>query len=160
MPLDRQYEAYVEAKGYLFKTQKFFLKNLESDAYFDIVVEMVRLQEGKQVVLDNIFFEFGSYQLAEESKVELDFLYNYMKQNPQMVIEIQGHTDNVGSPASNLTLSQQRAEAVRNYLTQRGILPERVEARGYGETRPVAGNITDEDRAQNRRTEFKVLRMR
>lgn len=157
LPLERQYAVYVESEGYLFKTQTFFLKSLEEAAYFDIVVEMTRLREGKQVVLNNIFFEFGSYKLARTSEVELKFLYNFLKKNPKLRIEIQGHTDNVGSPAANLTLSQARAEAVRAYLLDQGIAPGRVEAKGYGETRPVAGNITDEDRARNRRTEFKVL---
>ncbi len=160
LPLDRQYAAYVESKGYLFKTQNFTLIDLESEAYFDLILEMVPLEEGSQAVLDNIFFEFGSYKLKEASKVELDFLYNYMKQNPGMEIEIQGHTDNVGTPEANFELSQQRAEAVRTYLLDRGIEPSRISAKGYGETRPVAGNITDEDRARNRRTEFKVLKMR
>lgn len=157
LPLDRQYAAYVEARGYLFKTQQFFLKNLDEKAYFDILVEMTPLRAGKQVVLNNIFFESGSYDLAKESEVELKFLYNFLKKNPGLRIEIQGHTDNVGSPAANLKLSQNRAEAVRSYLIDKGIGPDRIVAKGYGETRPVAGNITDEDRAQNRRTEFKVL---
>ncbi|MCI4668625.1 MAG: OmpA family protein [Bacteroidia bacterium] len=157
LPLERQYAAYVEAKGYLFKTQTFFLKNLEEEAYFDILVELVPLRAGKQVVLNNIFFASGSFQLEKTSDVELNFLYNFMKKYPRLRIEIQGHTDNVGSPQSNLTLSQNRAEAVRSYLIKMGIKPARIVAKGYGETQPVAGNITDEDRARNRRTEFKIL---
>ncbi|MEL6133794.1 MAG: OmpA family protein, partial [Bacteroidota bacterium] len=147
-------------KGYLFSSKNFYLKNLEEKAYFDLLIEMVPLTEGKQVVLKNIFFEFNEATLKETSRTELEFLATYMQQNPQMRIEIQGHTDNVGSPAYNLDLSQQRAESVRDFLIELGVVGVRIDAVGYGETRPVSGNITEEDRAQNRRTEFKILQMK
>ncbi|MEL7194947.1 MAG: OmpA family protein [Bacteroidota bacterium] len=160
LPLEKEYAAFVEAKGYLFSSKNFYLKNLEEEAYFDLLIEMVPLTEGKQVVLKNIFFEFNEAKLKETSRTELDFLANYMRQNPQMRIEIQGHTDDVGTPKYNLDLSQRRAESVRAFLIELGITDSRIDAVGYGETRPVSGNITEEDRAQNRRTEFKILQMK
>ena len=157
LPLEREYAAYVEAKGYLFTSQNFYLKDLAEETYFDLVIEMKRIKKDIQVVLPNIFFDTGKFDLKETSEVELTFLYNFLRKNPRMRIEIQGHTDDVGSDTENLTLSQQRAEAVREYLIANGIDAARLEAKGYGESRPVAGNITDEDRAMNRRTEVKIL---
>ncbi|MEO0897717.1 MAG: OmpA family protein [Bacteroidota bacterium] len=157
MPTEREYAAFVESKGYLFASKNFYLKELEDEKYFEVVIELAPFKEGKQVVLKNIFFEFNSATLKSTSTVELEFLFNFLKKNPRMKIEIQGHTDNVGSPEYNLQLSQNRAEAVKAYLEGKGINGKRVMAKGYGETQPVAGNITEEDRALNRRTEFKIL---
>lgn len=160
LPLERAYAAIVEAPGYLFASKSFFLKDLPDTSFFDIYIELTPVQAGKQVVLRNIFFDFGSFTLQETSEPELKVLLNFMKQNPEMKIEIQGHTDDVGSADYNLQLSQSRAESVRTYLIDKGIKATRISAKGYGETQPVAGNITEEDRAMNRRTEFKILSLR
>jgi len=157
LPLEKEYAAFVEAKGYLFASKHFFLKNLPDETYFDVEIDMVKIKAGVKVELKNIFFAFGSFELEETSTAELTFLVNYMKQNPGMRIEIQGHTDNVGGDADNQRLSQQRAEAVREYLTSQGIEGERVEATGYGESQPIASNDTEDGRQRNRRTEFKIL---
>jgi outer membrane protein OmpA-like peptidoglycan-associated protein len=89
--------------------------------------------------------------------VELDKLVKLMTTNAAMRIEVGGHTDNVGGDADNQKLSEQRANAVRTFLLEHGIAAERVVAKGYGESKPVAGNDTDEGRAKNRRTEVTVL---
>jgi outer membrane protein OmpA-like peptidoglycan-associated protein len=80
-----------------------------------------------------------------------------LKKNPSLKIEISGHTDDVGNEQSNLKLSQSRAEAVKNYLTEKGITADRLTAKGYGKSKPIALNSTEEGRKQNRRTEFTVL---
>ena len=80
-----------------------------------------------------------------------------LKDNPTVKIEISGHTDNVGKPSDNLTLSNNRAKSVVNYLITKGISAQRLVAKGYGETKPVADNKTEEGRAKNRRTELKVI---
>jgi len=80
-----------------------------------------------------------------------------MQDNAEIKIEISGHTDDVGADAANQTLSQKRAGAVLAYLTNAGIAQERLEAKGYGETQPVASNDSDENRALNRRIEFEIL---
>ncbi|MEL6673607.1 MAG: OmpA family protein [Bacteroidota bacterium] len=157
LPLNKEYAAFVEAKGYLFTSQNFYLKQIEEETYFDLTIPLLPIRKEVSVVLNNIFFESGSYELAPNSGVELRFLVDYMRRNPGLRIEIQGHTDDVGSDQDNLVLSQNRAESVRSYLIQQGVPANRIEAKGYGESQPVSGNITDEDRARNRRTEFKIL---
>ncbi len=81
-----------------------------------------------------------------------------MKLKPSLVIEISGHTDNTGTTEINMKLSQDRADAVRNYLIRKGISAERVTAKGYGDTEPVADNSTDEGKAKNRRTEVRIIK--
>ncbi len=89
--------------------------------------------------------------------MELDNVVKLMKDNPTLKIQINGHTDNVGKPADNLSLSDNRAKAVVQYLTSKGIEPARLSSQGFGATQPVADNTTEEGRAQNRRTELKVV---
>ena len=109
---------------------------------------------GNQFRLNNVFFETNSAVLEEISKQELQIVADWMITLEDTVIfELQGHTDNRGSEAWNLTLSQQRADAVRNYLISIGIPDERLIARGFGMTRPIDTNETEEGRANNRRTE-------
>ena len=108
------------------------------------------------IVLKNIFFETNKAELKEESKTELDKLVDLLTKNPMLKIEIGGHTDNVGADADNLKLSDARAKSVMAYLVAHGISADRLTARGYGETMPIADNNNVEGRALNRRTEFKV----
>lgn len=111
----------------------------------------------KTLVLKHVNFETGSAALTADSRYELDNLVTAMTTYPSLVIEVAGHTDNVGDPAANLTLSGQRAASVAKYLTDRGIPASRLRPRGYGDTKPVAENDTEENRAKNRRTEFTIL---
>jgi len=157
LPLDRDYAAYVETPGYLFTSKNFSLKSSIEAPYFDLLIEMKKLRKDISIVLPNIFFDTGKWDLKETSEVELKFLLKFLRQNPKISVEIQGHTDDVGKVEDNLNLSQKRAEAVAAYLLEQGIEPYRLQAKGYGESQPVAGNITDEDRAQNRRTEIKII---
>jgi outer membrane protein OmpA-like peptidoglycan-associated protein len=120
---------------------------------------LVKLEKGKTVPLKNIYFEFDKDELMPRSYVELNKLLKIMRDNPKLVIEIVGHTDNFGNDAYNLQLSNRRAQSVVNFLTQQKIAPSRLKARGEGENKPVATNDTDEGRAQNRRVEFIVLKM-
>lgn len=107
--------------------------------------------------LDNVFFDSGKSNLRPESSKELNELVTYMQLKKDLKIEIGGHTDNVGDVVANLTLSTERAKAVRSYLISKGITPSRVEALGYGDTQPVADNTTAAGRQQNRRTEVNIL---
>lgn len=107
--------------------------------------------------LNNIFFETAKATLLPESQMELDNLVKILTENPKMKIEIQGHTDNVGSDAANLTLSDNRAKSVVEYLVGKGIAANRLTSKGYGETKPVATNDTDEGKALNRRVEFRII---
>lgn len=111
----------------------------------------------KTLVLKYINFESGSATLTANSKYELDNLVTGLNAFPAISIEVAGHTDNVGDPAQNLTLSAARAASVVKYLADRGITTDRLKPRGYGDTKPLAPNDTPENRAKNRRTEFTIL---
>jgi len=111
----------------------------------------------KILQFDYVKFETGSAQLTSTSKYELDFLVEAMKKYPEMRIELAGHTDNTGDSEANMALSENRARAVYNYLVNQGINESRLSAAGYGDTRPLEDNTTEEGREVNRRTEFRIL---
>ncbi|MCQ2283264.1 MAG: OmpA family protein [Bacteroidales bacterium] len=119
-------------------------------------IKLRRADVGTVVVLKNIFFDFDRSDLKPESFVELDRLVDYLIHN-DVKIEIGGHTDNQGTEEYNLTLSESRAKAVYEYLVSKNIPKERLSYRGYGMSQPIAGNATEEGRAENRRTEFKIV---
>lgn len=111
----------------------------------------------QSVVLDGVNFEFNSAKLEVNAQRLLDRVGQSLLDSPTFTVELQGHTDNLGSDAYNLILSQDRANAVKAYLIGKGVEPERIVARGYGERQPVADNSTEEGRTRNRRVEMKVL---
>jgi outer membrane protein OmpA-like peptidoglycan-associated protein len=111
----------------------------------------------KTFTLDNVFFDSGKSTLRAESNKELSELLEYMNLKKSLVIEIAGHTDNVGAADANQKLSEDRANAVRQYLIKKGIDPERVRAKGYGDTQPAADNSTPQGRQKNRRTEVRSI---
>jgi outer membrane protein OmpA-like peptidoglycan-associated protein len=159
LPMDKRYAAHVEARGYVFGSKHFYLKNLEEDLYFDITVPLEKIKKGATITLRNIFFETGSFTLRSESEPELRLLRNYLRKNRRMQVEIQGHTDDVGHEESNQLLSENRAKAVRDWLIAHGIEGSRLTAIGYGESQPIADNETERGRALNRRTEFKIMEL-
>ncbi len=158
LPIGRKYALSVDKKGYMFHSEHFVLD--EKGTRGDPVKKNVALQPidtGKSVVLENVFFETAKYDLKKESRVELDKLYRFLNENPSLRIEIQGHTDSVGTSRDNQVLSENRAKAVYDYLKKKGIDPDRMEAKGYGERRPIADNSTPEGRARNRRTAYEII---
>lgn len=118
-----------------------------------------RLEVGKSVKVDDIFFEKGSYKLMPDSYESLDQLVNMMNDNPEMVIELAGHTDNLGSKKASIKLSEDRVEEVKKYLVKKGIKANRIKPVGYGGAYPVASGSTEEALSQNRRVEFKILKL-
>ena len=106
--------------------------------------------------MNGLQFENGSSKIREASYAKLDKVYEIMKANPMFVLDINGHTDNVGETQFNLKLSKDRANAAKAYLVKKGLKEERIHANGYGDTKPIASNETEEGRAKNRRVEFKV----
>jgi outer membrane protein OmpA-like peptidoglycan-associated protein len=114
------------------------------------------LLAGETVVLRQVQFTQSSYVLLPESSVELNKLVQAMTRNPQWRIEVAGHTDNVGDPRLNLALSENRAKVVAHYLVMRGIADDRIEAKGYGSTKPVADNSEEDGRSKNRRVEINI----
>lgn len=118
---------------------------------------IANLSVGSTVVLHNIYFQFDRSTILQQSYKELTTLVELMRDNPKLRIEIGGHTDNQGSASYNMKLSESRAKAVADYLIAKGIDPKRLQYRGYGKTKPIADNSTDEGRAKNRRVEMKIL---
>ena len=111
----------------------------------------------KTYTLENVFFDTGKSSLRSDSNKALNDLAEVMKLKPALVIEIAGHTDNIGSAPSNLELSLNRANSVKNFLVKKGINAVRVSAKGYGDTQPRATNDTEEGRQKNRRTEVQII---
>ena len=108
--------------------------------------------------MNNVFFDFDKYDLRPESFIELDRVVKLLKENPAIEIEMSAHTDARGSDEYNFTLSDNRAKSVREYILSKGISPNRIISQGYGETKPVMPNDTDENRQLNRRVEFTILK--
>jgi OOP family OmpA-OmpF porin len=123
----------------------------------EVVVEKPVMVERSQWVLVGVNFEFNSSKVTPESYPILYGAVQYLNQHPDIKVEIQGHTDNIGTDAYNQQLSERRATAVRDYLVAKGIDPKRLIVKGYGESVPIADNNTEEGRTLNRRIEFKVI---
>lgn len=125
----------------------------------DAFIEGLRnIEEGGALILNNIFFETAKSTLLPASFEELDKVVNFLKEGTVSLIEISGHTDDVGSDKLNQRLSQQRAESVVKYLVSKGINPQRIKGVGYGESRFLDTNQTKVGRSKNRRVEFTVLK--
>ena len=158
IPVQTDLALNIHRKGYLFYSDNFNVKpDTISLKPFLKNIDLQPIKPGESIVLKNIFFASGSYELEDKSFVELNKLYTLLEHNKSLKIEISGHTDNVGDEKANILLSQNRAKAVVNYLVKKGISPDRLSYKGYGETRPVADNDTEKGRQQNRRTEIKVI---
>lgn len=156
LPLGGDYALNAKADNYLFYSENFQLKSKEIESY-EKDVFLNPILEGNSVVLNNVFFESNSAELLPSSQAELLTLVGMLKDNPNIIIEISGHTDNTGNAAMNLELSNKRAINVKLYLQTKGISPNRLQAKGYGQTMPIDDNNTEEGKAKNRRTEFKII---
>lgn len=160
LPPGKDYALNVARAGYLFYSANFSLKGVKAGEPYLLEVPLEKLKEGSRVVLNNVFFATDSYVLEDASRAELNKLIELLVSNPGLNLEIGGHTDSVGGDADNLVLSERRASAVVEYLVANGVANDRLKAKGYGETVPVADNSTEAGRALNRRTEMKVTQMR
>ena len=157
LPVGANYGIAANANGYLFHSENFNLPENTAAAIVKKDIALKQVKVGKKIVLNNIFFETGKADLSTESTLELERMAEFMAKEKKLKIEISGHTDNVGSDASNQSLSEARAKAVVSYLTSNGVDSARLVAKGYGESQPIASNDSDKGRAQNRRTEFKIV---
>jgi outer membrane protein OmpA-like peptidoglycan-associated protein len=162
-----RYGLSVEKENYLFHSENFDLIQASSlDQPFQLYIELQAIQpvalieEGeapRPVILRNIFFETGSAELLPTSTKELNKLYQLLADNPNMKIRIDGHTDNVGQKEDNQILSENRAKAVYHFLTEKGIVADRLAYKGFGESKPIDTNETAAGRQNNRRTAFLVV---
>lgn len=149
-----KYEVFYNNLNEKEKVQEFEIP--ESKGKYSINLSL-KYDPPRTITLKNVFFDSGKAILKKESYAALNELYDALKMKPAMVIEIAGHTDNIGSKEANQLLSEQRALSVRAYLMRKGIAANRIQAKGYGDTEPVAYNDSSEGRQQNRRTEVRII---
>lgn len=170
---NENYTLMGETDGYITKRQPYTtvgksvpletLKELVTNITFDTLLVLDRKERNKIFVLDNIYFGYDSADIRREAARELDKLVVLLNDNPDLKIEMSSHTDSIASEAYNLQLSQRRAESTVNYLIRKGIATDRLVAKGYGESKPIARNTNPDGsdnpagRQKNRRTEFKIL---
>lgn len=159
LPAGRLYGFLASSDKFISVSENVDLKDLGEYKELERDLYLVPIEIGEKVRLNNIFFETAKWDLLPESYAELDKLAKILSDNPNMEIEINGHTDNIGNDESNLALSQKRAAAVVNHLLEKGIANTRLDSKGFGESQPVATNDTDEGRALNRRVEFVITKM-
>ncbi|MDP4281997.1 MAG: OmpA family protein [Bacteroidota bacterium] len=156
-PFKNDYIMTVKKEGYVYETK--YISRLDSSFRTPsrIDMEIKPIEINKSYRINDIYFDFNSFELNSESKAVLDQLIDFLKENPTLCIQIQGHTDNIGSHTENMKLSENRSLSVYSYLTTNGIKANRLTYKGFGETKPIANNDTEEGRAKNRRTVFVIV---
>lgn len=162
LPMGKNYGYYASRSGYYPVSRNVDLRKQKESADITENIVLASIEEMKSsdvaVRLNNIFFDYNTIQLKQESSAELDRLIGVIKETPGSRVEIDGYTDDQGSDSYNQELSLRRAQAVVDYLVTNGVERSRLVPRGYGKAKPVASNDTDEGRAQNRRVEFRFLK--
>jgi outer membrane protein OmpA-like peptidoglycan-associated protein len=153
-----EYALYINKRGYLFKSYNFNYSEVNNFEPIVVNIDLERATEGSMAVLNNIFFDVDKYDLKSKSIPELEKIVRFMQENPNIRVEISGHTDNSGQPSYNKQLSEKRALAVFHYLTQKGVPSSRLSHIGYGQDKPLADNTTEEGRQLNRRIEFRIIK--
>ncbi|HQQ93055.1 MAG TPA: OmpA family protein [Bacteroidia bacterium] len=157
LPSGFNYGIAVKKEGYLFHSENFNLPDTMQFQEFVLDIKLKKLEVGNSVVLKNIFFDFDQSKIRPESAAELSRLVKLLNDNPKLKVEIASHTDDIGSPDYNQKLSENRSNAVTEYLINKGINGTRLIAKGYGESKPIDKNDSETGRQNNRRTEFKIL---
>jgi outer membrane protein OmpA-like peptidoglycan-associated protein len=157
IPSNKSYTVEILSTGYINLSdradlQAFDLKTLQMN------FKLQPIEVGTVVQMKNVLFYMGTTKLLEESYPELNVIVSFLNDNPKIEIELEGHTDNRGDSKKNLVLSQQRVEVIKKYLVKKGISSRRIKGKGFGDTRPVATNDTEESRKLNRRVEFLILK--
>ncbi len=160
LPYDKNYLIRAIADKFFAVSENLNLDSLVKAGYKEIHKDLylVPIEIGQVVRLNNVFFDFDKADLRSESFVELDRVVKLLEENPSIEIEMSAHTDSRGSDEYNFKLSDNRARSVMEYILSKGIAPNRITSQGYGETKPVVDNDTDENRQLNRRVEFKILK--
>lgn len=160
----KDYEVEYKKQGFFTEKRIFELKPLEESDTFFVDVGLEKIRKDKAYSLSKIYYEYNSAALTEDSKQTLDELFKILNENPDLVFELSSHTDSIGSTGYNQKLSQQRAQSCVTYLVdEKGVSKDRIIAKGYGESEPIApnsrpdGSDNPEGRAKNRRTEYKVI---
>jgi outer membrane protein OmpA-like peptidoglycan-associated protein/tetratricopeptide (TPR) repeat protein len=147
----------VKRKGYVQESNYISKIDPRYSSPAKITVSLKPIEIGESYRLNDIYFDFNSYELGRESKIVIEEFADFLFDNPSLKVSIEGHTDNIGTESFNLTLSERRAKAVYDHLISLGIASGQIAYRGFGQSKPVATNATDEGRALNRRTEFVII---
>jgi len=155
-----QYALYVQRQGYLFQSNTFDYQEGDESQSINKDFLLSPIRAGAKTVLNNIFFETDKFELNDNSKTELKKVVAFLKSNPLVKIQIEGHTDDVGNKDYNLELSLKRATSVQTFIINSGIMQKRVSGQGYGSAQPKFENNSDENRQLNRRIEFKIVGLR
>ena len=159
IPHGGNYGVATEKAGYLFNSINFNVPAFADYQEIDTHIIMVKAEIGSKVVLKNIFFDVGKSDLRTESIAEVENIRELLVANPNLRVQINGHTDNSGNAATNKALSLKRASSVVIYLAQKGVAESRLSAKGYGSDRPIVSNDDEEGgRAINRRTEIEIIK--
>jgi OOP family OmpA-OmpF porin len=153
----QNYVLQIEAEGYFSKQIELLIKTDNANEFVRNV-EMERIITGARIELKNVFFIRGAAEFLESSYAELDLVTEMMFNNPTLIIELAGHTDGIGNSNLNMRLSQERVDAVINYLVEKGVDSGRLSGKGYGGTMPIASNAGESTRKLNRRVEFIVVK--
>jgi outer membrane protein OmpA-like peptidoglycan-associated protein len=146
----------VKKEDYAFSSDYVSTADSANEIVKNKSIRLEHLVVGGQYTINDILFASNSFELNDTIKIVLNEFAEYLSINPKLKLSLQGHTDNIGSPAANMTLSQNRAKTVFDYLVSHGIDKERLTYQGYGETKPIASNTTEDGRSKNRRTVFVV----
>ena len=150
-----KYQITAETEGYIPRTVIVDPK----EAVGNVITRDIQLTSlGQTIVLDHLIFELGKSVINPKSFPQLDEVVAMMKENTKVVVQLEGHTDNKGNAEANLKLSQARVDAVKKYMTSKGIDKDRVKTKAFGGTKPIATENTEEARAKNRRVEMRVLK--
>ena len=157
LPTGRDFTFNVNRKGYLFYSKVYSLTNKIPDSTYHQNIYLQPIEVNAAMVLKNILFENKDFKLKEFSKIELDKVVQILAENPLLHIAVNGYTDNVGNNTDNILLSTNRAKAVTNYFIEKGIAANRLQYKGFGATKSIASNDTDDGRSMNRRTEIVVV---
>jgi outer membrane protein OmpA-like peptidoglycan-associated protein len=152
-----EYALYVNKRGYLFKSFNFNYSEISDFKPIEINIDLEKASEGSMAILNNIFFDLDKFDLKPKSIPELQKIIRFMQENPQVRVEVSGHTDNSGQASYNKQLSEKRALSVYDYLLQKGVDKNRLLPKGYGSEKPIATNESEIGRQQNRRIEFKII---
>ena len=154
---DADYIMTVKKEGYAYTSEYFSKEDTSLKTVVNRELDVQKMAVGQAYKLNNILFASASAELNTPSKNIISDFASFLRENPKMIVAIHGHTDSAGDADANMKLSQNRAKSVYNFLIESGIGASRLSYKGFGQTKPVAGNESEENRAQNRRTEFVII---
>ena len=157
LPYGKKYGFFAKKSGYMALSDNIDLSKIQKYKEITRDLYLIPIEVNEQIVLNNVFFQTGKTHVLSSSFPELDRLVVIMKNNPEIKIQIQGYTNNIGERQKLIGLSLQRAESVKKYLVSKDISPDRITTKGFGPDKPVASNKTAEGRKKNQRVEFKII---